>query len=189
MREGSDSPESAPAAVRQQATVTDERPLQALLGRFPRPGRVVWIGARPERRAPLLEADAVELRAGRGLTGDHYRSRSGGKRQVTLIQAEHLTVIGALLGEGPIDPARLRRNIVVAGINLLALKDRRFRIGSAVLEGSGLAHPCSRMEEALGPGGYNAMRGHGGLTARVLEDGVVRVGDAVLPIDEAQSDD
>ena len=78
-----------------------------------------------------------------------------------------------------LDPALLRRNIVVAGLNLLALKGRRFRIGGALLEGSGPCEPCSRMEEALGPGGYNAMRGHGGITARVVEGGLIRVGDAV----------
>ncbi len=65
------------------------------------------------------------------------------------------------------------------GINLLALKDKTFRIGQAVLETTGECHPCSRMEENLGPGGYNAVRGHGGITARVVEAGMIRVGDRV----------
>jgi MOSC domain-containing protein YiiM len=76
-------------------------------------------------------------------------------------------------------PELTRRNIVVSGINLLALKDRRFQIGGAVLEATGPCEPCSRMEENLGPGGYNAMRGHGGITARVVEEGTIRVGDEV----------
>ncbi len=114
-----------------------------------------------------------------GLVGDHRAARMGGKRQVTLIQFEHLAVVAALCGLETVSPALLRRNLAVSGINLLALHDRRFRIGAALLEGTGLCHPCSRMEEALGPGGYNAMRGHGGITARVLESAMVQVGDRV----------
>jgi MOSC domain-containing protein YiiM len=71
---------------------------------------------------------------------------------------------------------------MVAGINLIALKGQRFKIGEAVLEGTSFAHPCSRMEAVLGPGGYNAMRGHGGLCARVIQGGLLRVGDACVAI-------
>jgi len=159
----------------------------ALLRRFPRDGRVMWIGIRPQRRGEIDVRDEVDAITDVGLAGDHYRSRSSGKRQATLIQAEHLAVVGALLSEEALDPARLRRNIVVSGINLLALKGRRFRVGDALFEATGLAHPCSRMEEELGPGGYNAMRGHGGLTARVVSGGVIRVGDSVSPMDAAKA--
>jgi MOSC domain-containing protein YiiM len=161
--------------------------LADLMRRHAQAGRVVWIGVRPTKRGALTCLEQVHAYAGHGLGGDHYAvpHRAVGprrKRQVTLIQAEHLAVLGALLGEAPIDPARLRRNLVVAGINLLALKDRRFRIGDAVLETTGLAHPCSRMEETLGTGGYNAMRGHGGITAAVVSSGVIAVGDTVEPV-------
>jgi MOSC domain-containing protein YiiM len=78
-----------------------------------------------------------------------------------------------------LQPARLRRNLVVEGIPLIALKGRRFRIGEVLCEGTAPCDPCSRMEAALGPGGYNAMRGHGGLCARILEGGTLRIGDAV----------
>lgn len=143
---------------------------------LPQTGRVVWIGVRPARREPLVVLDAVNAVPGSGLVGDRYRGTTG-KREVTLLQAEHLPVIASLLGRpDPIDPGLLRRNMLVAGINLLGLQRRRFRIGAAIFEGTGLAHPCSRMEEALGPGGWNAMRGHGGITARVLVEGIVRLG-------------
>ena len=162
--------------------------IQALLACFPRSGRLEWIGLRPERRASVQTPPSVIAIAGQGLEGDHYRARRRGTRQVTLIQAEHLPVIGALLGGVPTEPEILRRNLVVSGINLLALKGRRFQIGEAVLEGTGLCHPCSRMEEVLGPGGYNTMRGHGGLTARVLCSGRIALGDAVIELGPAQDD-
>jgi MOSC domain-containing protein YiiM len=169
--------------------------MKALLERFPRLGRVVWIGVRPERRSPLRTLEHVKALAGRGLDGDHYRGGSGA-RGVSLIQAEHLPVIAALVGDetvgaGQVKPSLLRRNLVVSGINLQALNGWRFSIGGAVLEGTGLCHPCSRMEQVLGAGGLNAMRGHGGLTARVLESGTIRLGDpvtALAPVSSPEMD-
>ena len=98
-----------------------------------------------------------------------------------MIQHEHLAAMAQLLKRDAIDPALLRRNIVVSGINLQALKQRNFKIGSAVLHGTGNCAPCSRMEETLGTGGYNAMRGHGGITAYVVDAGKISVGDSVVP--------
>lgn len=156
-----------------------ESPLRALMETFPRTGKLEWIGLRPARRVPLLEVNHVEVIAGHGLAGDRKALNAGGKRQVTLIQREHLAAVAQLLGRDVIDSALTRRNLVVSGINLLALHDETFDIGGVVFEGTGLCEPCSRMEEALGAGGYNAMRGHGGITARVITGGVIRVGDAV----------
>ncbi|MEN0039860.1 MAG: MOSC domain-containing protein [Pseudomonadota bacterium] len=112
-----------------------------------------------------------------GLQGD--RRTAPGKRAVTLIQAEHLPVIASLTSHETIDPVLLRRNIAVSGINLLSLKDKRFTLGGSVLQGTGICAPCSRMEDLLGPGGYNAMRGHGGITAKVVRPGRVAVSDEV----------
>jgi MOSC domain-containing protein YiiM len=142
-------------------------------------GRVTWIGVRPARREPLAAIDSVVAEAGKGLVGDHYKTRTNGARQLTLIQAEHLQAIASYLSRDALAPEMLRRNIVVTGINLLALKGKQFRIGGALCEYSGECHPCSRMEESLGPGGYNAVRGHGGITARIMSGGVIAVGDHV----------
>lgn len=154
-------------------------PLARLLDGPLRPGRLDWIGLRPARRAAMLAVESARLDPGRGLEGDRWEGAPTGARQVTLITAEHLAAIAAYLGTGALAPERLRRNLVVHGLNLLALKGRRFRVGPALLEHSGECHPCSRMEEALGPGGYNAVRGHGGITARVLQGGILHVGDLV----------
>jgi MOSC domain-containing protein YiiM len=153
--------------------------LQALLDAALRPGIVTWIGLRPGRHAAMRVVEEALLVAGQGLEGDRYFSRNNGGRQVTLIAAAHLKAVADCLGLEALDPVRLRRNIVVRGVNLLALKGRRFRLGPALLEYSGECHPCSRMEREFGQGGYNAVRGHGGITARVLEGGLLRRGDVL----------
>lgn len=152
--------------------------LGQLMARLPRAGQVRWIGLRPARGVAMRQCTQAQAIAGAGLIGDRYNSASG-KRGVTLVQAEHLPAIAALSGYDQVSPALLRRNLVVAGIALIALKGRKFRIGEVLLEGTGPCDPCSRMEDALGPGGYNAMRGHGGLTARILESGTIHIGDQV----------
>ncbi len=123
-----------------------------------------------------MPCEAAEIGAD-GLAGDHCAAP--GKRAVTLLQAEHLPVVAALARAPGLGFADLRRNLAVAEINLLALRGRTVRIGTARLEITGPCAPCSRMEEALSPGGYSAMRGHGGVTARVLAAGTVRLGDPV----------
>jgi MOSC domain-containing protein YiiM len=170
--------------------VNPDGDLAKLMSRFPRAGRVEWIGLRPERRAPLASVGEAEAIAGYGLAGDHYASKSNGKRQVTLIQAEHLPLIAAWAGRASVDPALLRRNLVISGLNLVAARSPlarhplRLRIGaSVVLQLTGPCDPCSKMEAALGRGGYNAMRGHGGMTARVEAGGPIALGDRVW-IDE-----
>ncbi len=165
------------------ATLSPGSELARLFAQFPRAGRVDWIGLRPARGAPMREVDGALAGDGRGLSGDRYAGASG-KRGVTLIQAEHLPAIAALSGRAAVRPETLRRNLVVSGIPLVALKDRRFRIGAVLLEGTGPCDPCSRMEEALGVGGYNAMRGHGGICARILRGGEIRLGDAVSAVED-----
>lgn len=153
--------------------------LDKLLNTLPQHGIVQWIGVRPARRENLQELTSVRAIEGRGLEGDRYTGSSG-KRGITLIQQEHLSVIASMLHTEEVHPQQLRRNIVVSGINLLALKDKRFDIGNAHLEYTGLCHPCSRMEEVFGEGGYNAVRGHGGITARIIRSGEIRLGDELI---------
>ncbi|HTN82848.1 MAG TPA: MOSC domain-containing protein [Sorangium sp.] len=158
------------------------RSLRERLAHVPQAGRLEWIGVRPAHGAPMVALAEAELVASRGVAGDCAAAgRAGGKRQVTLIQREHLPVIAALSGgRAEVGPELLRRNLVVSGVNLLSLRSLRFAIGDeVVLEGTGPCEPCSLMDEALGDGGFQAMRGHGGITARVLRGGVVRVGAAV----------
>lgn len=154
-------------------------PLQELMQHFAQSGTLEWIGLRPGPRKPLVEVPEVFARIGTGLDGDRYKGTPESKRQVSLIQAEYLEAVGSYMGREPISPLLTRRNLVVRGINLLALKDKCFTIGEAILEFSGECHPCSRMEQNLGEGGYNAMRQHGGILVRVIQEGLIKVGDRV----------
>ena len=148
-------------------------------------GRVEAIIVRGSPREPARRIAATLAVAGIGLADDRLGQRGEAElstRQVTLIQHEHLPVMAQLAQASAVDAVALRRNLVVSGINLLALKNARLQVGEAVLEIVGPCQPCSRMEEAIGPGGYAAMRGHGGMTARVLTGGPIRMGDAVRAV-------
>ena len=165
--------------------------LRELTRQFPHPGRVEAILLRPARDAPMQGVGQALAIGGRGLEGDRSAMKAatrpgGSKRQVTLLQAEHLPLIAAWTARKEVDAALLRRNLVVSGLNLLAARPLfadqplRVAIGSeVVLVITGPCDPCSKMEAALGPGAYNAMRGHGGVTARVETGGHLSVGDSV----------
>ncbi len=162
------------------------RSLKELLNYVPQSGRVDWIGVRPARGEAMRVMEAVAVTPA-GIAGDRYAGRSG-RRHVTIMQAEHVAVIASVLGLDRIPPAAFRRNLLVSGINVLALKDKTIAVGDVVLEVTGACHPCSRMETILGAGGYSAMRGHGGVTARVVTPGRIAVGDRVRVRASAQAE-
>lgn len=151
--------------------------LSELQSRYAQAGRVEALYLRPARGEDTVSVDAVEVSEA-GLKGDRARK---GKRSVTLIQAEHVPVIQSLAGLSSLDPGLLRRNIVVAGLNLLAFRGKRLTLGSVKVELTVPCHPCSKMETLLGHGGYTAMRGHGGMCASVLSGGPLAVGMSVTP--------
>jgi MOSC domain-containing protein YiiM len=158
-----------------------------LMDAVPQIGRLQDILIRRAKHGEVLRVSRADVIDGLGLDGDHRATRRTpdprSKRHISLLQAEHLPVIAALIGREALDAVELRRNLVVAGINLASLQTRRFRIGSVVFDGTGPCHPCSRMESALGTGGFQALRGHGGITARVVSGGSLSVGDAIGVVD------
>lgn len=153
--------------------------MKKLLRSIPQVGKVDFISVRPERKTLPNILEKVNISVEYGLEGDHFSGRSR-KRQVTLIQAEHLNVVASILGKDKIDPLLTRRNIVVSGVNLLSFKNMQFQVGDdVILEMTGACHPCSQMETNFGEGGYNAMRGHGGITAKVIQGGEIKIGDKI----------
>jgi MOSC domain-containing protein YiiM len=161
------------------------------LDRFARdlpPGTLTWIGLRKERRGEVAAVETAKAVATQGLEGDHRMSKTpGSARQVTIISQEFIDQIAHFTGRTSIDPALLRRNLVVRDINLNVLRHQRFQIGEALFEATALCHPCSRMETALGKGGVAAMIGHGGLCARILITGNISVDDQIQVRPEGQN--
>ena len=152
------------------------------------PGKLTWIGVRPRRREPLQSIASTKAVATLGLEGDHRMGKTPGSgRQVTIISEEFIAQIEHHLDLSDIDPGTLRRNLVVKGLNLNALRRQRFRIGSALFEATQLCHPCARMEENLGKGGVAAMLGYGGLCAKILESGDIALGDSITVVTEDAS--
>ncbi|OUS39536.1 sulfurase ['Osedax' symbiont bacterium Rs2_46_30_T18] len=146
-------------------------------------GKLIWIGLRLERKQPLLAVDSVMALEKLGLDGDHRCLKTpGSARQVTIISEESIALIAKYSGRGGIDPALLRRNLVVSNINLNALRHQQFSIGEAVFEATAQCHPCSRMDRDVGPGTVAAMLGHGGLCAKIIRTGKIQVGDQLIPI-------
>lgn len=146
---------------------------------YPNMGTVEWISVRPNRGEAVIVKNKIFAIQNYGLADDRSSSSAGGKRQATLFQAEYLAVLKSLHPQSEISYQALRRNIAVSGINLNALSNRRIKIGQAIFEITGFCHPCSKMEMQLGVGAYNALRGHGGLTARIIESGEIALGDKV----------
>lgn len=154
---------------------------------MPLAGRLEWIGVSAHKQSKITELQTATLFVGQGITEDYHAKNGTSKRQVTLIQEEHLIAVASLLGKSSVHPVQTRRNISVSGINLLILIGRRFRIGTTILEGTGTCDPCKRIEETLGRGGLAAMAGHGGITAIVIQEGTISIGDAVELVEESSS--
>ena len=89
--------------------------LHELRQRFPSSGTITWIGVRPAARAPVIPLERARLRAGFGIEGDHRARRGGGRRQVTLLQYEHLAVVAALTGRKNVDRRRYAATSWCAG--------------------------------------------------------------------------
>lgn len=171
--------------------MAEPKTLKDLVLQFPQTGRIETIILRPGRREPALSVPEARAEPGYGLIGDRRaeKRRSGDaarKRELTLVQEEHLPMIARWCGVDSVDAHQLRRNLVVSGINLLSMKSPfrdvrcEWQIGeSACIVITGSCDPCSLMETDVGYGAYNAMRGHGGLTAMIVTSGLIRVGDIV----------
>lgn len=150
-----------------------------------RDGTVEAIFVGPESEGPMRSVASARLVAGAGVEGDRYWQGEGGNpqkrgadREVTLIEAEALE---ALRREAGFDlaAAETRRNVVTRGVALNPLVGREFRVGGVTLRGLRKCDPCGHLEKLTRPGVLNGLADRGGLRARIVNDGEVRVGDPV----------
>ena len=147
---------------------------------------------------PVESRDRIEVRAGLGIVGDRYSGQPAHRdASVTVIAAESLDRLAAELGSGPLDPLATRRNVVLRGAEVEALRGQLFSLdcgeGEVVLAGGRPANPCAWLDLALTPGAHRGMRGRGGVRCAPRTDGVLRLGAAVLrsavPLDPARAGD
>lgn len=140
-----------------------------------------------ERRAkPLMPITEARLIPERGIEGDRYYhgagsfSHWGGSgRDITLIEQE---VIDDVFEKHAVDlrAGQSRRNLVTSGVRLSELNGQFFRIGGVLLHGARECAPCKHLERLV-PGSFEALKGRGGLRAEIIEEGTIRVGDAITP--------
>ena len=141
------------------------------------PARVHSIHLAPGSRLPTKSVGSVEAEAGVGLVGDRYHGTK--HRHVTVQALDDLAVAEEALGR-PIDPGLTRRNVTLSGGPVPARPGTRIRMGEALLEVVRPAAPCRLMDDLIGTGAMKALHARGGTVFRILEGGVIRVGDPVL---------
>jgi len=129
----------------------------------------------PSGKAPLLPLDVAEVVAGKGIVGDRFFGwKEDYAGQVTFFSLEVHEAVCAQLGVQDRGPDVYRRNLVVTGADLNALIGREFALQGVRFRGMAESKPCYWMDEALAPGAEAALRGRGGLRAKVLTDGRLR---------------
>jgi len=131
---------------------------------------------KPPGKHMLVEVETIECVAGRGVRGDRFFDyRADYKGQITFFSIDVFEEVCKKLGVGDKNPGEARRNVVTSGIDLNSLIGRKFELQGVLFEGICECNPCYWMDSAIGPGAEQALRGSGGLRARILTDGTLRV--------------
>jgi MOSC domain-containing protein YiiM len=150
-------------------------------------GSVVSINITSEPSAPMVSVDEIVAYSGLGLKGDRYfgdpgkgHKRSGSGRDITLIELESIRALDAEEGI-KLEPRDARRNIVTKGVPLNHLVNKEFLVGAVRLRGVRLCEPCEHLASLTEPGVLPGLVHRGGLRAEIITEGIIRVGDAIVP--------
>jgi MOSC domain-containing protein YiiM len=123
-----------------------------------------------------VEVPEVECVAGRGIKGDRFFDfKENYKGQITFFSVEVFNEVCQRTGAFGKSPGVARRNVVTSGVDLNDLVGKQFEIQGVLFEGLGECHPCHWMNEAIAPDAEKLLQGRGGLRARILTDGWLRV--------------
>lgn len=160
-------------------------------------GQVEAIHIAAGASAPMQALAEVEALAGQGLAGDRYlkgvgfysaRPTDPGAREVTLIESEVLELLAAEQRLA-LSPNEHRRNLTTRGVRLNELRGRRFHVGAVLLEGVRDCPPCEHLEELVRKPVLRPLVNRGGLRARILEGGTIKVGDPIQVAAPAAGDE
>ncbi|HEX3931963.1 MAG TPA: MOSC domain-containing protein [Nocardioides sp.] len=138
--------------------------------------RLVRIYVARAARLPMQERTSVEVETGKGIVGDRYHGT--GFRQVTVQSAAALAHAASEYG-APVPVGLTRRNLTIDEGEVPTAPGRLIRVGPVLLEVVCIRQPCQRLDDAIGPGVKEVLRGRAGSLCRVLEGGTVQVGDPV----------
>jgi MOSC domain-containing protein YiiM len=147
-------------------------------------GVVEGIYVTGEGSAAMQHVDEVRTIEGCGIEGDRYCEGTGywtnfgDVCEVTLISSEDLEHIERELGIS-VGNGEHRRNIVTRGVSLGDLRGKRFRVGETVLEYDRPRPPCGHVQDLTEPGMTRALKGRGGICARVVKAGRIRARDVI----------
>lgn len=130
----------------------------------------------PAGKNPLIEMESIECVAGRGVRGDRFFDfKENYKGQITFFASEVFDELCCELNVKNIQPGVTRRNVITRGVDLNALIGHSFTIQNVQFEGVAECSPCYWMDQAIAPGAEKWLAGRGGLRARILTSGFLKV--------------
>ncbi len=137
---------------------------------------------------PTLEVPEIMCRAGRGIEGDRFFDyKEDYKGQITFFAWDIFDAARQIFAVPTLSAGAFRRNVVIGGLDINALIGRRFLLGGVEFEGTSESKPCYWMNQAVGPGAEEWLRGNGGLRAKILSDGPLAAGATELVLTEMVS--
>lgn len=129
---------------------------------------------KPPGRAPMIEVREVECVAGQGLRGDRFFGfKEDYKGQVTFFEHEVYEQLCTQFQVQGVEPSVFRRNIITEGVDLTSLIGKEFEVQGVRFIGTQESAPCYWMNQAFAEGAEEAMKGRGGLRARILTNGTL----------------